>query len=113
MKDDTRHRPLSGGTLPNIRRITPKNRKYIKECVKGVFARMTEGKGDEFVRISNYDIQKFLRDEYFILLNYNQVGYLIMKLVKEGRLLREFHNQDRTAKSCLEQATGYKYQRLP
>ncbi|MBA7652163.1 hypothetical protein ES703_59993 [subsurface metagenome] len=113
MKDDKRHRPLPRGGLPKARRITPKNRKHIKACVQAIFARRTEGRENEFVRISNYDVQRFLRDDYFILLNYNQVGYMIMKLVKEGRLLREFHNRDRTATSCLEQATGYKYQRLP
>ncbi|MBA7654374.1 hypothetical protein ES703_62251 [subsurface metagenome] len=113
MKDDTRHRPLYRGELPHVRRITQKNRKFIKACVEGAFVRLTAGREKEFVRISNYDVQRFLRDEYFILLNYNQVGYLIVKLVKEGRLLREFHNRDRTATSCLEQATGYKYKKLP
>ncbi|MBA7685499.1 hypothetical protein ES703_93924 [subsurface metagenome] len=108
MKQEESYRPPQGRGLPQHRRLKPSKTQKLQDCLGGILLMKTEGREDEFVPISIYEIQIDFRDKYFINLNYGQVAYLIKKLVEKGFVLRELHNRDRTAKSWKDEVSRYK-----
>ncbi len=99
--------------LSNRHRLTPRGVAQIKDSILGIVLDITEGHGRDFVPISIYEVRHRLRRFYDIFLTYRQVGYYLRKLVEEGRLEKEVHNVDRTAKHWTDQYTRYRFTDSP
>ena len=104
---------MSRRDLNHRGKLSPKEAAQIKDSILGIMSDLTDDHEGKLAPISFYDIQLRLKQNYDVFVTFRQAGYYTNQLVHEGRLEKELHNTDRTARHWSDQFSYYRFIQQP